>query len=47
LEQVAGRKSRDRWIRAFHALASVSRLPPQAQKRLALEAFLFTLHRKG
>jgi DNA polymerase-3 subunit delta' len=47
LEQVAGRKSRDRWTRAFHALASVSRLPPQAQKRLALEAFLFTLHRKG
>lgn len=47
LEQVAGRKSRDRWTLAFHALASVSRLPPQAQKRLALEAFLFTLHRKG
>jgi DNA polymerase-3 subunit delta' len=46
LEPVAARKSRHRWTRAFHALLSVSRLPPQAQKRLALEAFLFDLHRK-
>ncbi len=46
LEPVAARKSRHQWTRAFHALLSVSRLPPQAQKRLALEAFLFNLHRK-
>lgn len=47
LRKVAARKSRKRWVRAYRELASISRLPPQAQKRLALEAFLFDLHRKG
>ncbi len=47
LTSIAGRKPPDRWIQAFRALVSVSRLPPQAQKRLAMEAFLFELHRKG
>ena len=44
LSAIAGRKTPCGWIRAFQALLSMSRLPPQAQKRLALEAFLFGLH---
>ena len=43
---VAGRKTGEGWTREFRALLSMSRLPPQAQKRLALEAFLFGLHGK-
>jgi hypothetical protein len=46
LSAVAGGKSPYGWTRAFQALLSLSRLPPQAQKRLALEAFLFDLHGK-
>jgi hypothetical protein len=46
LRAVAGGKTPYRWARAFQALLSMSRLPPQAQKRLALEAFLFGLHGK-
>jgi DNA polymerase-3 subunit delta' len=46
LRAVAGGKSPRRWTRALRALLSLSRLPPQAQKRLALEAFLFDLHGK-
>ena len=46
LGAIAGRKTPQAWTRAFQALLSLSRLPPQAQKRLALEAFLFELHAK-
>ena len=46
LSAVAARKSGESWTRAFRSLLSMSRLPPQAQKRLALEAFLFGLHGK-
>jgi DNA polymerase-3 subunit delta' len=46
LSAVAGGKTPYGWARAFQALLSMSRLPPQAQKRLALEAFLFGLHGK-
>jgi hypothetical protein len=46
LSAVAARKTGERWTRAFRALMAMSRLPPQAQKRLALEAFLFGLHGK-
>ncbi len=44
LRAIAVRKTPYGWTRAFQALLSMSRLPPQAQKRLALEAFLFELH---
>jgi len=44
LRAIAGRKTPYGWTRAFQALLSMSRLPPQVQKRLAMEAFLFTLH---
>jgi DNA polymerase-3 subunit delta' len=44
LSAIARRKTPRGWTRAFQALLSMSRLPPQAQKRLALEAFLFELH---
>ncbi|OGP77107.1 MAG: DNA polymerase III subunit delta' [Deltaproteobacteria bacterium RBG_19FT_COMBO_60_16] len=46
LSAVAARKTPYEWTLAFQALLSTSRLPPQAQKRLALEAFLFGLHGK-
>ncbi|MBI5576418.1 MAG: DNA polymerase III subunit delta' [Deltaproteobacteria bacterium] len=46
LSAAAGRKTGDGWSRAFRELLSMSRLPPQVQKRLALEAFLFGLHGK-
>jgi DNA polymerase-3 subunit delta' len=46
LSAIAGGKTPYAWTRAFQALLSLSRLPPQAQKRLALEAFLFGLHGK-
>lgn len=35
------------WIAAFRELLSISRMPPQPQKRLMLEAFFFGLHGKG
>lgn len=44
LSALTGRKTPFGWTRAFQALLSLSRLPPQAQKRLAMEAFLFRLH---
>lgn len=46
LSAVMGRKTGEGWTRAFRKLLSITRLPPQAQKRLALEAFLFGLHGK-
>jgi DNA polymerase-3 subunit delta' len=35
------------WGAAFRELLSISRMPPQPQKRLMLEAFFFGLHGKG
>jgi DNA polymerase-3 subunit delta' len=35
------------WNAAFRELLSISRMPPQQQKRLMLEAFFFGLHGKG
>ena len=35
------------WNAAFRELLSISRMPPQQQKRLMLEAFFFELHGKG
>jgi DNA polymerase-3 subunit delta' len=47
LETLAARPPRGGWDATLRALLSVSRLPPQPQKRLALEAFFFGLHGKG
>jgi DNA polymerase-3 subunit delta' len=47
LRAAAGRKTPEGWGRAFKALLSMSRMPPQAQKQLMVEAFLFEFHRKG
>ncbi len=47
LRAAAGRKTPERWSRALQALLSMSRMPPQVQKQLMVEAFLFELHRKG
>lgn len=41
LSDLARRRSADEWTRAFQALLSMSRTPPQLQKPLMLEAFLF------
>jgi DNA polymerase III subunit delta' len=41
LSDLAAGRSADEWTRAFHALLSMSRTPPQLQKPLMLEAFLF------
>lgn len=46
LRPVAARKSPDGWTRALRELLAMSRMPPQAQKPLMLEAFLFGLHGK-
>ncbi|MEW6720935.1 MAG: DNA polymerase III subunit delta' [Thermodesulfobacteriota bacterium] len=35
------------WDAAFRTLLAISRMPPQPQKRLMLEAFFFGLRRKG
>ncbi len=43
----AGRKTPDEWGLALRALLSMSRMPPQAQKQLMAEAFLFEIHREG
>jgi DNA polymerase-3 subunit delta' len=47
LEALAARPPAGGWDAVFRALLSVSRMPPQPQKRLALEAFFFGLHGKG
>jgi len=39
--------STEGWGAAFRELLSISRMPPQPQKRLMLEAFFFGLHGKG
>ena len=46
LRPVAARMSPDGWTRALRELLGMSRMPPQAQKPLMLEAFLFGLHGK-
>ncbi len=46
LGPVARRKSPGGWTRALRELLAMSRMPPQAQKPLMLEAFLFGLHGK-
>ncbi len=43
---VAARKSPGEWTRALRELLGMSGMPPQAQKPLMLEAFLFGLHGK-
>ncbi len=47
LRVAAGRKTPEGWARAYRALLSMSRMPPQAQKQLMVEAFLFGFHGKG
>ncbi len=47
LRAAAGWKSPERWTLALQALLSMSRMPPQAQKQLMVEAFFFEFHRKG
>lgn len=46
LRPVAARRSAGGWTRALRELLAMSRMPPQAQKPLMLEAFLFGLHGK-
>lgn len=40
LARLAPRRSPQRWIRALRALLAMSRMPPQVQKQLLMEAFL-------
>ncbi len=47
LRAAAGRKTPAGWTLALKALLSMSRMPPQAQKQLMVEAFFFEFHRKG
>jgi len=47
LEALAARPPACGWTSVYRELLSVSRMPPQPQKRLALEAFFFGLHGKG
>jgi DNA polymerase-3 subunit delta' len=47
LERLAAHPPAGGWDGVFRAFLSVSRMPPQPQKRLALEAFFFGLHGKG
>jgi DNA polymerase-3 subunit delta' len=47
LSTAAGHPPAMGWSAAFRELLSISRMPPQPQKRLMLEAFFFGLHGKG
>ena len=47
LRAAAGRMPTEAWNRAFQALLSMSRMPPQTQKQLMVEAFLFAMLGKG
>jgi hypothetical protein len=47
LASAAVRSPANGWDAAFRELLSISRMPPQPQKRLMLEAFFFGLHGKG
>lgn len=46
LRAAAGRNSPEGWGRGLRALLSMSRMPPQVQKQLLLEALLFEFHKK-
>ena len=47
LSALASRPPEGGWDEAFRALLAISRMPPQPQKRLMLEAFFFGLRDKG
>lgn len=47
LSAAAARPPAGGWSRAFRTLLTISRMPPQPQKRLMLEAFFFGLRGKG
>jgi len=47
LSAAASRPPRGGWDAAFRALLAISRMPPQPQKRLMLEAFFFGLRARG
>ena len=47
LAELASRPPGDGWDGAFRTLLAISRMPPQPQKRLMLEAFFFGLRDKG
>lgn len=47
LRALARRRTPEGWSLALKALLSMSRMPPQAQKQLMAEAFLFEFHGKG
>ncbi len=47
LTAVSGQPPAGGWNAAFRALLTISRMPPQPQKRLMLEAFFFGLREKG
>jgi DNA polymerase-3 subunit delta' len=47
LRALARKRTPEGWSRALKALLSMSRLPPQVQKPLMAEAFLFEFHAKG
>jgi len=47
LTAAASRPPSGGWDAAFRALLAISRMPPQPQKRLMLEAFFFGLRAKG
>ncbi len=47
LTAAAARPPTGGWDTAFRALLEISRMPPQPQKRLMLEAFFFGLRKKG
>jgi len=47
LSDAASRPPAGGWDTAFRALLAISRMPPQPQKRLMLEAFFFGLRKKG
>jgi DNA polymerase-3 subunit delta' len=47
LTAAAARPPEGGWEAAFRKLLAISRMPPQPQKRLMLEAFFFGLHDRG
>lgn len=47
LSRLAPRKTPGGWTQTLGSLLAMTGMPPQAQKRLMMEAFLFALHGKG
>lgn len=47
LRAAAGSRPAGDWVRALQAFLSMSRMPPQLQKPLMLEALLYEFHAKG